>query len=225
MNIIVPIRPHTISELKVLVQKINNRADVIEIWLDQLSLSSRTWCGISEILTRMVTESHRVQHDKVKLLGVCKSPDERGNFSGTSAERVAILQKFLDAGGDFVDMDVMRNDEAVIKSLPHQKLILSFHDFDGMPENLDDIFARMYFFSPSVYKFAVTTNTPTELENFLQFVKTFPVEHDTIFTTMGTFGREGREQIEKLGRSWGAFFALDEESKTAKGQKTLDEIS
>jgi len=202
MNIIVPIRPQTFSEFQTLLEKINDRADIIEVWLDSLPLSPQVWFKISEILKQ-------VQHDKVKFLGVCKSPEERGNFLGNDTEKTEILQKFLDAGGDFVDMDVIRNSEESIKSLPSKNLSLSFHDFDGMPENLDDLFARMYFFSPRVYKFAVTTNTPTELENFLQFVKTFPAEHNAIFTTMGTLGREGREEIEKLGRSWGAFFALD----------------
>ncbi len=220
MRIIVPIRPRTIAEFKKFVQKINGRADVIEVWLDSFSLSSRTCFGISEML-------NQVQHDKVsqdrslKFLGVCKSPEERGTFAGTPEERIKVLQKFLDAGGDLVDLDVVRNEEKWIRKLPAKKLILSFHDFEKVPKNLEEIFAQMQKLNPRMYKFAVTTNAQPELENFLQFVKTFPKGQDAIFTTMGKLGREGRKQIENLKKSWGEFVAIDENHRTAEGQKTL----
>jgi 3-dehydroquinate dehydratase len=152
-------------------------------------------------------------------------PDERGNFAGTQIERIKILQKFLEQGGDFVDLDFVRNAEELIPHLPAKKLNLSLHDFDTVPKNLEDIFLRMKKFSPKIYKFAVTTNTKKELDYFLSFVKNFPKKHNAIFTTMGTIGREGREQIEKLNASWGTFVALDARHRTAEGQRTLDEIS
>ncbi len=91
-----------------------------------------------------------------------------------------------------------------------------------MPRNLDDIVVRMYFLSPRICKFSVTINDPVSLELFLDFVQNFPPDQKAIFTTMGTLGREGRDRILEMKKSWGRFVALDEESKTDTSQDILN---
>ncbi len=203
MKTIVPLRPHNADELLEMAEKIGNRANWIEVWLDQFE------GDIPKI------ESH-------KLIGCCKTPEERGNFLGSSEEKIEILQKFLKAGGDLVDLDISRVEENLIRQIPSDKLLLSYHNFDKMPNNLDDIVVQMYFFSPRICKFAVTVNDPMSLELFLSFVKNFPADQQAIFTTMGGLGREGRESIEALKKSWGRFVALDEKSKTDANQEILN---
>ncbi len=205
MRTIVPLRPRNADELLQMVEKIGNRSEWVEVWLDQFEGE----------LPRI--ESHQ-------LIGCCKTPDERGNFKGSDEEKIEILQKFLKSGGDLVDIDVTRVEESLIRQIPSNKLLLSFHDFEVLPNDLDDLFAKMYFFSPALYKFSVTVNDSISLELFLSFVKNFPTDQNAIFTTMGGLGREGRDEISKLGKSWGRFVALDEESKTDASQKVLSEI-
>ncbi len=206
MKTIVPLRPRNADELLKLAEIIGNRASWIEVWLDQFE------GDVPKI------ESH-------KLIGCCKTPAERGNFLGSDEEKLQILQNFLKSGGDLVDMDVERNEEDLIRQIPHDKLILSYHDFVGN-ENfrsiLDDILVKMYFLSPHICKFSVAINDPVSLELFIDFVRNFPSDQKAIFTTMGTLGREGRERIEALEKSWGGFVALDAKNKTEASQKILD---
>jgi len=203
MQTIVPLRPHNADELLEMVEKIGNRAEWIEVWLDQFE------GDVPRI------KSH-------KLIGCCKTPTERGNFLGTEKEKLRILQNFLKSGGDLVDLDVNKNDEALIRQIPCDKLLLSFHDFDTTPPHMNDVFAQMYFFSPALYKFSVTVNESVSLELFLDFVRNFPKDKNAVFTTMGKFGREGREQIEEMKKSWGQFIALNEKNKTEASQRLLD---
>lgn len=228
MHIITPIRPRSQEEFETLIKQINGRADIVEVWLDQvLHLSS----DFSKVRTQ--------------TLGVCKTPREGGNFTGTPKERAKMLQTFLDAGGDFVDLDIIHNPTSILSRIsgtsaslqqhfPAQaglplrssntsQLVLSFHDFKTVPDDLDKIFHQMRTFDPHVYKFAVTTNGKPELQRFLRFVEKFPDELNLLATTMGDLGREGREEIGKGGKCWGEFRALDEDHRTARGQKTLDE--
>ena len=206
MKTIVPLRPRNAEDLLEMVEEIGNRANWVEVWLDQFEGE------IPKVPTH-------------KLIGCCKTPEERGNFLGTAEEKIKILQNFLKSGGDLVDLDIERVDENLIRKIPSNKLLLSFHDFNGMPNNLDDIVVQMYFLSPRICKFAVTVNHPMSLELFLSFVKNFPADQKAIFTTMGGLGREGRDQIEQLKKSWGRFVALDEDSRTDPGQKILDEMN
>jgi 3-dehydroquinate dehydratase len=146
---------------------------------------------------------------------------------GTAEEKLEILQNFLKAGGDLVDMDVERNEEDIIRQIPEGKRLLSYHDFVGnenFRSDLDDILVKMYFLSPVICKFSVAVNNPVSLELFVDFVRNFPSNQNAIFTTMGKFGSEGRKRIKALGKSWGNFVALDANNKTEASQKVLDKI-
>ncbi len=209
MKIICPIRPRNFKEFKNLVSKINNRADIIEVWIDQVS---------DDFFKKFKT----FEKGKMKFLAVCKQIQEKGHFVGNSIDRVEQLKKFLLSGGRFVDLDITQNKKEAIEKIDTKKLILSFHDFNGVSDNLKEILQSMRALNPVIYKFAVTVNTRSDLDKFMAFIQKFPPHKKAIFTTMGKFGKEGRKQIGE--KSWGQFFALDKESTTASGQRTVEDI-
>lgn len=212
MKIIVPIQPHSFEDFEVLVKKIDNRTDIIEVWLDRID-------NISLFLQKLKTQ----KIINIPLLGVCKRPKEKGIFKGSENDRVEILQSFLMVGGNFVDLDVTKNSQQNIKKIDPQKLILSFHDFEKVPKNLETIFEEMKAFNPFIYKFAVTPNTKEELANFLIFAQQkSKTSKKFIFTTMGAFGKVGRKKLSSI--SFAGFYALNSESKTASGQLCLDDL-
>ena len=211
-NILIPLRLQNFSEIQDGLTEISGRANWVEIWLDKL-WETRNW--------RSIFKRIRIKNPKFHFLGVCKNPAEQGNFHGSEKERIAVLKYFLFAGGDAIDLDIVRTDEKWIRQFPREKLFLSVHDFSGMPDDLSKIFRKMHALHPFVYKFAVTTNTSTELEKFLAFVQKFPPELNGIFTTMGKKGASGRKQISKMENSWGEFFALNTNLRTASSQPIL----
>ncbi len=220
MKIIVPLRTKTFSRLKRLIEQVNYRADVIEVWLDEVYQEPDFFEKLKDYLDEL---SYRAEvPKKLKFIGVCKCPVGKGNFEGTESERLEILKKFLAAGGDLVDMDVTLNLPELIEQIPPDQLICSFHDFEGMPGNMNNIFILEQKFNPKVYKFAVTPQTEEELGQFIWFAKNFPSDKKGIFTTMGKYGAEGRARIDEIKAIWGQFYALDEDSRTAEGQPVLN---
>ena len=219
-KIIVPLRVKSFEELKSKVEQVGDRADVIEVWLDEAYQED----GFFDKFHNLVeTCNGRVSTGKkIQFLAVCKSLAEKGCFREKDKQRAQILQEFLRAGGDYIDLDITQNSENVIYNFPSERLVLSYHDFAGGLQDVDKIFEQQKSFNPAIYKFAITTNTQGELGSFLQFVKDFPEDLQGIFTTMGVMAERGRELIAQTGKSWGAFYALDENSKTASGQKTLE---
>jgi 3-dehydroquinate dehydratase type I len=197
---------------------IKGRADLIEIWLDGLYAHESVNKQMLSFFLRNLQEK-----SKAKLLGVCKNTDEGGVFIGDEDEKISILQDFLSCGGDFVDLDCRTTSREKIAEISSEKLFCSFHDFDGVPENLKDILIQMKEINPAIYKFAVTTNEQHELDKFIDFVKYFQkLKMHGIFTTMGNLGGIGRERIGD--RSIARFVALNKECRTAEGQKTLDDL-
>lgn len=208
MKVICPIRPRTFEEFESLVLKVNDRVDIVEVWIDR----------VTDVFFEKFKDFEK---NNIQFLAVCKQSQEEGEFGGTALERIERLNNFLEAGGDFVDVDITQNRSKEIGEINPKKLILSFHDFRGV-SGLDEIFKQMKVYNPSLYKFAVTVNEEVELQQFMAFIEQFPRDKKAIFTTMGKLGTEGRIQIGI--KSWGQFFALDAESKTASGQMTLDDL-
>lgn len=219
MKIIVPLRPRSVAELETLLNQLDERADIVELWLDQLIqelMLAPNLVGHTQQLLQTVK-----QNLKVELLGVCKTPAEKGSFPGTNQQRVQVLQQWLQLGGDWVDLDVTQNEPALITQIPQEKLWLSFHDFAwAEPEIIKLRYETMQPFAPAVYKFAVTPQTHPQLDQFLDFAKT--VKEPAIFTTMGPLGSQGRAALVK--NTWGSFYALNQEQTTASGQPTLQDL-
>ena len=209
-KIIVPLRAKSRTQLYQLMEKIDGRADIVELWLDHFRMST----GMMEQL--------RKDFSGYQYLGVCKSKAHGGNFEGVIDRKVSMLQDFIAGGGDFVDLDITETPLGEVKKFPHEKLWLSFHDFKATPDNLEEIGAMMTFFDPYLTKFAVTLRSREDGERFMRFAEDFSRGHESIFTTMGSLGEEWRELFATRGVSWGAFYALDTHHRTASGQRVLE---
>jgi 3-dehydroquinate dehydratase len=216
MKKIIPIRPRSAEELKNFIQKIGTKADIIEIWLDRNAEELIDWIKKFRSNSKQTT-------DAPKFLGVCKTPEEKGIFLGSMEQKLLVLQKFLDAGGDYVDVDFGRFPEDLTDQLPSKKLWLSWHNFFGLPNDINDIVEKMGKNNPFLIKLAVTCNGDDQLEKFIAFIKknrsmlhldqgelpkaegieskntpsssraSDSITPNFIFTTMGAFGAMGRK--------------------------------
>ncbi len=218
MKIIVPLRPRSTVDLERLLPQLDERVDIVEIWLDVLVQELMFAPGLVPVVQKLL-EKTRVDFN-VQFLGVCKMPSENGRFPGNKHQCIKVLQQFLQLGGNFVDLDVLQNSTEHIHLIPADKLWLSCHDFKTVPKNLPDVKDNMKTFKPAVFKFAVTPENASQLDEFITFAK--QNSDTTIFTTMGKFGINGREQLKSY--TYGAFYALSPDTTTASGQPSLADL-
>ena len=214
MKKICPARPRDFAALKNFLARLHRRADVVEIWLDEVWEAGNLENFYKDLNCFLSKNS------APKFLGVVKSIEHGGKFRGQKKQRIEVLKKFLGAGGDWVDADFLENrDENFLRIFPQKNLVLSWHDFETVPENLDKIFGQMQNVSPEIYKFAFAINSPDSFEKFLHFTRNFPPEFRGIFCGMGKMGADFRTQVGE--KSWAQFFAIDAESRTASGQEVI----
>ncbi len=76
------------------------------------------------------------------LLATLRSRGEGGRFEGTAAESAALLGAALDAGFDLVDVEYALAGGGLL-GLPKDRVVVSAHDFAGVPEELEERVARM----------------------------------------------------------------------------------
>jgi 3-dehydroquinate dehydratase / shikimate dehydrogenase len=83
-----------------------------------------------------------LQGRRMPAVVTCRAAWEGGKFDGSEEERRVILRKALEAGAEFVDVEWRAGFDDVIAQDP-ARVVVSFHDFTGMPAGLEDRVAAM----------------------------------------------------------------------------------
>ena len=142
---------------------------------------------------------------------------EGGRFTGGEADRVRTLARAAQAGCDLVDVELT----VPPADRPEGRTILSHHDFDGLPPDLDRIAADMDASSAAVNKIAFAAAGPEDALRAFDVIGA--CRKPTIALAMGQGGLMSRILAKKFG-AFGTFAALERGSESAPGQPTLDEF-
>jgi 3-dehydroquinate dehydratase/shikimate dehydrogenase len=130
------------------------RADMFEIrgdYLEQLDLLT---------ILRARTEP---------LLFTCRSQEQGGRWRGEESRRRMILLEAVRRGFDYVDVEYESRFMEVVAEKTGRGLVLSHHDLEGVPEDLDELYSEMREMGADVVKIAVTPRSMAEVGRFLAF--------------------------------------------------------
>lgn len=126
---------------------------------------------------------------------------EGGAYDGDEGEREARLRQALALGAPFVDLewDAVFGD-ALIAEFP-DRVVLSRHDFNGMPADLPSLVREMAARRPAVVKLAVT---PTRLTEQLAFdaARDAAADRPVVLIAMGAVGLPSRILATRFGSCW-----------------------
>jgi 3-dehydroquinate dehydratase/shikimate dehydrogenase len=89
------------------------------------------------------------------VIVTCRPAWEGGAFRGSEDERRRILADALDAGAEYVDIEVTAGFGELVRR-GGQRIVLSMHDFEGVPSDLAERVRTMRAACPGVVKVAVT---------------------------------------------------------------------
>ena len=91
----------------------------------------------------------------------CRPSWEGGRWTGFEAKRLELLAEAFRLGAEYVDVE-WRADRRSLPVTDHTRLVLSHHDFHGVPTDLADRVRAMRAEYPGVLKVAVTTRRLTD---------------------------------------------------------------
>ncbi|GIW88608.1 MAG: shikimate dehydrogenase (NADP(+)) [Isosphaeraceae bacterium] len=125
-----------------------------------------------------------------------------GLYRGDEAHRERLLREAIVLGVDYVDLEMDTAARIPRPKFGHTKRIISYHNFKGTPDDLDDIAQKMRELDADIIKIATLAKSVGDASRMLDFVahsnKTIP----TIGIAMGDFGVFTRI----LGRKFGSPF-------------------
>jgi 3-dehydroquinate dehydratase/shikimate dehydrogenase len=149
----------------------------------------------------------------------CRREQDKGRWSGTEEQRMAVLREAIIAGAEYVDIE-----EDVAKSIPRygdSKRLISYHNFEETPADLAVIHQRMTECDPDVIKIVTTANRPADNVRVLELIKSATVP--TVAFCMGDLGMISRILCGRMGAPF-TYAAGSRAGEMAPGQLLWDDM-
>ena len=162
--------------------------DLVELRLD----------GISDLDLPGALEGRRVP-----VVATCRPTWEGGRFDGTEYERASILSRALELGAEFIDVEWRATQQSngdftgIVRRHP-ARVVISSHDFDGVPRDLQDRVRAMRGVGAGSIKVAVAVSRLTETLP----LKDIGAAGDAIVIAMGEAGVPSRLLAAHYGSRW-----------------------
>jgi 3-dehydroquinate dehydratase/shikimate dehydrogenase len=185
-------------------------ADIIELRIDHIpELQDAERC---------IEESLK---SKTKPVIVTNRPErEGGKFSGSEQDRLRLLQKAIDLGADYVDVEYDSIKQIVRRK--NSKIIISYHNFKDTPQDLSKIYNDICQHKPDIVKIVTYAKDITDNIRIFELLNTANIP--IISFCMGELGHISRILTRKFGGLL-TFASLERGKESAPGQLTVDELS
>ncbi|MEP6782040.1 MAG: type I 3-dehydroquinate dehydratase, partial [Acidobacteriota bacterium] len=130
----------------------------------------------------------------------CRPRHEGGHFKGSEEERRAILSEALSLGAEYVDLEWRGTCADLIDRTGGRRVILSHHDFAGVPADLDAMSREMLSSGAEVVKLAITAGRLGDCLRLRAIGKNTRVPMSLI--AMGEAGIASRVLAAWMGSCW-----------------------
>lgn len=116
----------------------------------------------------------------------CRPVREGGQWQGTEAERRAVLRQAAELGAEYVDVEWDCADELARLDRSRSQVILSRHDFSGIPPDLADLASGLWSAGPDAVKVVGMARGLADIVPVLQLLR--DAVRPTIAIAMGASG-------------------------------------
>ncbi len=157
-------------------------ADLVELRLD----------GVQDVDVAMALAGRRVP-----AIVTCRPTWEGGRWDGPEEQRRTLLRQALDLGADYVDVEWRAGFDDLLRAHP-DRLVVSSHDFIGVPQDLAEQARAMRRTGAAVIKIAVTPSRLSETLPLIDIAR----EGRAVVVGMGEQGIPSRLLATRFGSRW-----------------------
>jgi 3-dehydroquinate dehydratase/shikimate dehydrogenase len=189
----VTVKARTTAELRRIRDEVASDADLVELRVD--SVSDPDVAGALE-------------GRRGKTIVTVRPKWEGGDFAGSEEERVRLLSDAIALGADYVDLEWRARPQLdnLIARTTGRGIVLSLHDFTGVPADLPGEIRAMRSTGAEVVKVAVTATCLSDCAELLRL--SHPGDRDEpgssrqIVIAMGDYGVATRVVAARFGSAW-----------------------
>ena len=188
---------HMIAEHRHLVEQ---GAELVELRLDYIA-------------NREVNLKRLIKDRPSPVIITCRRESDGGKWTNNEQERIVLLRSAIAEGVEYIDLE-----EDVAGSIPRfgdTKRIVSLHDFEKTPDDLEAIHARLSKLDPDIVKLATMAHNPHDNLRMLNLIRNSEVP--TVGMCMGEIGTPTRILAAKFGAPY-TYATFHHERALAPGQ-------
>ena len=149
----------------------------------------------------------------------CRRKQDRGRWRGDEEQRMTILRQGIVSGVEYVDLE-----DDIAGNVPRYgdtKRIVSHHNFDETPDDLEEIHEKLTKLDPDIVKIVTMANSTEDMVRMLKLVKNAKVP--TIGFCMGELGQPSRILCGKYGAPF-SYATFSKDREMAPGQFSFAEM-
>ena len=135
------------------------------------------------------------------VLVTCRPVREGGRFAGSEEERRRILLRAFELGADWVDLEWRGGFEPLIAERRGRNVVLSMHDFEATPADLESRYRAMRATGAEVVKIAACSRSAADVVRLLRLGRGTGGE-PAVLVGMGPIGVPTRLLPAHFGSAW-----------------------
>lgn len=148
-----------------------------------------------------------------------RRPKDGGRFEGGEDKRLLILRSAIADGVDYVDLE--DDIAAKIPRYGSTKRVISYHNFNTTPDNLEEIHKRLADLDADVVKIATLANHPHDNLRMLNLIKSAKIP--TVGICMGEMGTPTRLLAGTVGAPF-TYATFHQDRTMAPGQLSFQQM-
>jgi 3-dehydroquinate dehydratase/shikimate dehydrogenase len=135
------------------------------------------------------------------VIVTCRAPWEGGAFDAGEEARLRILAQAIARGAEHVDVEWRADRRSLPAARPGQ-LVLSHHDFEGTPADLDERVRAMRAEGAGLVKVAITPRSLRDVVRLRDVMRAGETGEPHVAIAMGAVGQISRVFPQALGSQW-----------------------
>ncbi|MCH2124352.1 MAG: shikimate dehydrogenase [Pirellulaceae bacterium] len=166
-----------------------------------------------DYIRRAVDLKRLLDHRPCPVIATCRRERDGGKWVDGEEKRLMLIRSVIANGVDYVDLE-----EDIADQIPRfgkTKRIVSYHNFNETPEDLESIHARMAQLDPDVIKITTMAHHPHDNVRVLGLVKSATIP--TVGMCMGDIGTPSRLLCGRAGSPF-TYATFHAERTLAPGQ-------
>ena len=166
-----------------------------------------------DYIRRPVNMRRLLDGRQCQVVATCRRPRDGGKWMRTEEDRLMLLRTAIADGVDYVDLE--HDIAGKIKRYGKTRRIISYHNFNETPGNLNEIHESLKQLDPDIIKIATMANSPVDNIRTLRLCRDSQVP--TVAFCMGEMGLASRILCGRFGAPM-TYATFHEDRQLAPGQ-------
>ena len=169
-----------------------------------------------DYIGRAIDLSRLLKNRPTPVVVTCRRKEDGGRWEKSEEDRTMLLRQSIAMGVEYVDLE--EDTAANIPRYGKTKRIISLHNFEGTPDDLEAIHARLAKLDADIVKIAVQANSFDDAARVLELMRSAKVP--TIGIAMGDYGTLTRILATRYGAPF-TYCVFNVDRRVAPGQMSF----